>query len=171
MFTKKQYSILIILIIVLAGGIFLFRERFEQWPWQKKTVVATPTVTVSPTPGMSEIAKEPREIVMEDATAKIAQISPAEPVLGGQWYINRFWFIDGSNNTFYVEYEDGHIMRRMLLTADTSQAPDNISYHVDAYFETGTDDWILKSGKDQNSGLPLILFEYDQNLKRWTQKN
>ncbi|KKT76222.1 MAG: hypothetical protein UW72_C0009G0022 [Parcubacteria group bacterium GW2011_GWF2_44_7] len=174
MFTKKQYSILILLVVILIGGVFLFRERFDKWPWQGASPTASPIVTSTPTPSNSSAspeAKEPREVVMEDAAVKIAQISPVEPVLGGKWYVNRFWFIDGSYSSFYVEYEDGHIMRRVLLTADTSQAPANIAYHVDAYFEPGDSDWILKTGKDQKSGLSLILYEYDQNLKRWTKRN
>ena len=133
---------------------------------------SSPTATVSPTPsGSSEEEQDARQIVMKDVAAKIAQLSPVEPVLGGQWFVTRFWFIDGSYSTFYVEYEDGHILRQILLTADTSQAPKKISYKTDAYFEAGESGWLLRSGKDQESTLPLILFEYDQAAGRWVRKN
>jgi len=47
----------------------------------------------------------------------------------------------------------------------------SISYKVNAVFEPGESDWILKTGQDQASALPLILFELDQATGRWTQKN
>ena len=158
---------------MLAGAIFGFWTRYDRWPWQRNVVLpptdnsATPTASTS----VSPIIKEPRDYVMEDVAKRLGELSPEQPVLGGKWYTLRFWFIDGSYATFYVEYEDGHIMRKMLMTADTSQAPQKISYKVNAVFEPGESDWILKSGKDQTSSLPLILFEYDQKVGRWTQKN
>lgn len=172
MFSKKQAIILIVLIFVLIGGIFLYRQKYDNWPWQKGVVAPAPTATASPAPsGSAEEEQDARQIVMKDVAAKIAQLSPVEPVLGGQWYVTRFWFIDGSYATFYVEYEDGHILRQILLTADTSQAPQKLSYKVDAYFEAGESGWLLRSGKDQESTLPLILFEYDQTAGRWVRKN
>jgi len=108
---------------------------------------------------------------MEDVAAKIVQLSPAPPVLGGKWFASRFWFVDGSNNTFYVEYEDGHILRQLLLAADTSQAPEKISYAVKAFFTPGESGWVLQSGQDEMSGRNLILYEYDETAGRWVQKN
>ncbi len=172
MFSKKQAIILIVLTLVLAGAIFLYWQKYARWPWEKAVSVPAPTATASPTPGSStEEEQDLRQIVMKDVAAKISQLSPVEPVLGGQWYVTRFWFIDGSYATLYVEYEDGHILRQILLTADTSQAPAKLSYKVDAYFEAGESGWLLKSGKDQESTLPLILFEFDQGKNKWVQKN
>ncbi len=167
MFNKKQIIILLVLIAILTGAIFLYRLSYDRWPWQESAQVATPTATASLSPSEN---LDPRVIVMNDAAAKISQISPEQPVLGGHWFADRFWFIDGSYSTFYVEYEDGHILRRLLLTADLSK-PDEISYHIEAFFEPGESDWVLKSGKDQNSGLPLILFENDSTSGLWVQKN
>ncbi len=176
MFSKKQIIILLILLAVLTGSFFLYKEKFQRWPWQKFSGLVSPTVTpensssTSASPSVSLEEKEPREIVMEDLVKRISEISPEKAVLGGKWFIDRFWFVDGSYNSFYVEYEDGHILRRILLTADLSQMP-KISSHVAASFEPGESDWILKSGKDQKSGLPLILYEYDETSKTWIQKN
>ena len=154
---------------MLAGSIFLYWQTYHYWPWQKDVKTGEPAATVSPE-GASPQAKEPRDYVMEDVALRISEISPVEPVLGGKWYVLRYWFVDGSYNSFYVEYEDGHIMRKLLLTADLSQMP-KISYSVNAVFEPGESDWTLKSGKDQQSSLPLILFEKDAKTGRWTQKN
>lgn len=178
MFNKKQIIILLILLAVLAGALFLYKEKFQRWPWQKfsglvSSTTTTPEAIISstlPSPSALPVEKEPREAVMEDVAKRISELSPEKAVLGGKWFIDRFWFVDGSNNSFYVEYEDGHILRRILLTADTSQMP-KINYKVDAFFEPGESDWILKSGKDQKSGLPLILYSYDETQKRWIQKN
>lgn len=172
MFSKKQTIILIVLILVLAGAVVLFQQKYDRWPWQKEVSVPTPTATASPTPGGSaEEETDMRQIVMKDVAAKIGQLSPVEPVLGGQWYVTRFWFIDGSYATLYAEYEDGHILRQILLTANTSQAPQKLSYKVDAYFEAGESGWLIKSGKDQESTLPLILFEFDPSQNKWVRKN
>ena len=176
MFNKKQIIILLILLAVLAGALFLYKEKFQRWPWQKFSGLVSPTATPeaissnSASPSVLPAEKEPREIVMEDVAKRIGEISPEKAVLGGKWFVSRFWFIDGSYATLYVEYEDGHIMRRLLLTANLSQMP-TISYKVDAFFEPGESDWILKSGKDQKSELPLILYTYDETQKRWVQKN
>lgn len=171
-FTKKQTIILIILLLVLIGGIFLYWQKYDKWPWQKEVSVASPTATASPAASnVSPAVKGAREIIMEDVVAKIAQFSPEPPVLGGQWFASRFWFVDGSNNTFYVEYEDGHILRQLLLKADTSQAPEKISYTAKAFFLPGESDWVLKSGQDEATGRSLILYEYDQTASRWVQKN
>lgn len=176
-FSKKQGAILIILVIVLVGCIFLFRERFQRWPWEKFSGLVSPTATpeisisTSVSPSASPEENAPRTLVMNDVAKRIGELSPVEPVLGGKWYVLRYWFVDGSYSTFYVEYEDGHIMRKILLTADLSKAPEKIGYKVDAYFEPGESDWVLKTGKDQKSTLPLILFEYVEAQKNWLQKN
>ncbi|MDD2730544.1 MAG: hypothetical protein PHW33_00245 [Candidatus Portnoybacteria bacterium] len=168
MLNKKQISVLLILAMVLAGTIFAFWLKYGEWPWQRE--VSVPSSTVSGQPSES-FAKEPRDYVMEDVAERINELSPVEPVLGGKWYVLRFWFIDGSYATFYVECEEGHIMRKFLMTADVSQAPEKFSYQVDAVFDAGESDWVLVSGKDQKSNLPLILYEYDEAAGRWTQRN
>jgi len=176
MFTKKQGIILLILLVILATALFLYKEKFQRWPWQKFSGLISPIVTpetspsISVSPLVSSKEKEPRQLVMEDLAKRIGELSPVKEVLGGKWFVDRFWFVDGSYSTLYVEYEDGHILRRLLLTADLSQMP-KISYKVDAFFEPGESDWILKSGKDQKSTLPLILYEYDQAKGTWIQKN
>jgi hypothetical protein len=173
MFTKKQFIILLVLFVVLAGAIILYQQTYKRWPWQNAVEVASPTITASPS--LPEItgtprAKTERDIIMEDVAQAIADISPVQPVLGGHWFVDRFWFVSGSDSNFYVEYEDGHILRRLLLSADLSQRG-IISYNTRAFFEPGESDWILKSGQDQNSGLPLILYEHDDVSGRWVKKN
>ncbi|OGZ41031.1 MAG: hypothetical protein A3B04_02820 [Candidatus Portnoybacteria bacterium RIFCSPLOWO2_02_FULL_39_11] len=171
MFSKKQIIILIVLVLILAGGIFLYWQKYDKWPWQKEVSVATPTATASPESGVLSTVKTDRDFVMEDVAAKISQLSPEPPVLGGQWFVSRFWFVDGSNNTFYVEYEDGHILRQLLLVADLSQMPNKISYAVKAFFTPGESDWVLQSGKDEAIGRNLILYEYEQTAGKWGQRN
>jgi hypothetical protein len=106
---------------------------------------------------------------MEDVAQTIAEISPAKPVLGGHWFVDRFWFVSGSDSNFYVEYEDGHILRRILLEAQEKET--GLSYEVIAYFEPGESDWALKSGQDKQFGKNLDLYEFDDNLKSWERKN
>lgn len=171
MFSKKQIIILLVLLAVLVGVIFVYRASYDRWPWQGGAEVVTPAATASPeastldTPGV----KTEREIIMEDAAQAIADISPVEPVLGGSWYVLRFWFVNGSNLDFYAEYEDGHILRRVLLQAQEKEM--GLNYEVVAYFEPGEAQWALKSGQDTQFGKNLDLFEFNDTLGRWTKRN
>lgn len=173
MFNKKQAIILLVLLVVLAGAIFLYQQTYDRWPWQKKVELASPTATVSPEFG-SAVSSTPkiktqREKIMEDVAQMIGEISPVEPVLGVHWFIDRFWFVSGSDNIFYVEYEDGHILRRILLEAQEKET--GLNYEVVAYFEPGESDWVLRSGKDKQFGKNLDLYEYDEAQGEWVKKN
>jgi len=171
MFSKKQILVLLVSVIVLAGVIFLYCLSYGRWLWQRSTEVVGPVVTAPPEvsvpsePGV----KTDREIIMEDVAQSIAEISPVEPALGGQWYILRYWFVNGSSHDFYLEYEDGHIMRRLLLQAQEKET--GLSYEVIAYFEPGEAQWMLKSGQDTQFGKNLDLYKFDENLKSWVKKN
>ena len=157
----------------MAGAIFLYQQTFRRWPWQKEVSLVLPTVTASPSPSISATpapeAEGEKKIIMEDVAQTISDISPVEPVLGGHWFVERFWFIKDSDNIFYVEYEDGHILRRVLLQAQEKET--GLSYEVLAYFESGESDWVLKSGQDTQFGKNLDLYEFDDSLKSWVKKN
>ncbi len=175
MFGKKQIIILLILLAVLAGAVFLYRATSERWPWQKAAEVSLPSTTGSPdilaSPEISAAPREKteRDIIMEDVAQTIAEISPVKPVLGGHWFVDRFWFVDGSDKDFYVEYEDGHILRQVLLEAQEKET--GLSYQVAAYFEPGESEWTLKSGQDEQFSKNLDLYEFDDTLKSWVKKN
>lgn len=108
-----------------------------------------------------------RQGTMDDLAGKISEISPAEPVLGGKWYVTRFWFV--SDRDIYIEYEDGHIMRRILVKIEGEQ--ERPEYKIIAYFEPGENDWILKSGEDTMFGKPLGLYEFSEEEQEWVKKN
>lgn len=135
--------------------------------------MASPTATASPSaansPTETPLPQTQREKIMNDLAVKIAQISPVEPVLGGHWLVDRFWFVNGSDKDVYVEYEDGHILRRVLLTIAESNG--SFKYTVAAYFESGESDWVLKSGQDTQFGKSLDLYEYNQKTSEWVKKN
>jgi len=141
---------------LIGGGVYYFLKNQEQPNSQ----------TNNPSIGENEIT---REEVMTDLVNKIASISPAKPVLGGSWYINRFWFIKDSNKDFYIEYEDGHIMRQVLVEAGKKNG--NLNYKVVAYFEPGENDWELKQGEDKFRGEILNLYEHSEELNQWIRKN
>ena len=98
------------------------------------------------------------------AQAHLAELSPVKPVLGGSWRVTRFWF--ATDNDFYVEYEDGHILREILVHFNPQTG-----YGVVGYFEPGENAFELKSGKDTMFGRALILYEYNQATKKWERKN
>jgi len=166
----KKIITIIILVAVLLGGVFLYKSKFDHWPWQAGVADNGQPAQENgnnENNAPSQAEKEPRQIIMEDVAARIGQITSEKPVSGSQWQATRFWFVDGSYSTFYVEYEDGRAMRRMLLVADTSQAPQNIKYDIKASFIPGESDWVLKNGKDGQFGQPLILYSFDKNANSW----
>ena len=164
---KKRAIVIIVLLAILAGAVILYERR----PWQGEIVLISPTPTTSLSASGTPMpaAQGERKIIMEDVAQTIASISPVKPVLGGHWFVDRFWFVSGSDADFYVEYEDGHILRRVLLEA--SEKETGLSYQVVAYFESGESDWILKTGQDTQFGKSLDLYEFDDSLKSWVKKN
>jgi len=105
-----------------------------------------------------------REEIMNYTTENIVSLSPQEPVLGGSWHIIRFWFATDSD--IYAEYEDGHVLRQILISV--KEGPD---YKVIGYFESGEDGWQIKVGEDTQFGKPLDLYERDNETGKWIKKN
>ncbi|MBU3901197.1 hypothetical protein KKF25_00935 [Patescibacteria group bacterium] len=169
MFSKKQTIILIVLILILIGGIFLYWQKYDKWPWQKEVRVASPTATASPEGSETPLPPTLRSKIMKDLAAKIRQLSPVEPVLGGQWFVDRFWYVSGSDEYVYAEYEDGHILRMILIKA--TEQGSNFDYKIEAYFEPGESDWLLKSGQDSQGIKDLDLYELNQNTGEWEKRN
>lgn len=109
-----------------------------------------------------------RKEAVKDILDKIADISPNKAVLGGNWYVTRFWFIKDSNKDVYVEYEDGHNLRQILLEAKKNG---EMSYKIIGYFEPGETSWDLKQGEDKFFGSLLELYEYDSEIEAWVKQN
>lgn len=109
-----------------------------------------------------------RKEVVKDILDKIADISPNKAVLGSNWYVTRFWFIKDSNKDVYVEYEDGHNLRQILLEAKKNG---EMSYKIIGYFEPGETSWDLKEGEDKFFGSLLELYEYDSEIEAWVKQN
>lgn len=101
------------------------------------------------------------------ATANIDELSPVEPVLGGKWQVVRFWFV--ADYDFYVEYEDGHILRQILICARGTDAKPQ--FNVVAYFEPGENEWLLKKGEDIMYGSETTLYEKDIRTGQWARRN
>ncbi len=151
---KHLFTILVILLIAI--GIFFYVKN-ANFPSENS--------------GEGEQNQETQldcQEIMQDVVEKISEISPVKPVLGGSWYVNRFWFIKDNNENFYVEYEDGHILRRVLLSAEKKE--NKLNYKVIGYFEPGETTWILKKGEDPFLDKELELYERDEESGRWVKK-
>lgn len=151
---KKFYPLIILIILILAGGIYAGIRNWKNVP-EKELPITEKEITRS-------------EVVL-DAMERIGEISPVKPVLGGNWYVTRFWFVQTSNKDFYLEYEDGHIMRQILLEAYKEN--NELGYKVVGYFEPGETSWKLKDGEDKFFGKLLDLYEYDEEINAWVKKN
>lgn len=157
---KKKFFFIFLIILLIVIGIFFYTKEID---------LSLDNLLGGKKDDIQENQLDRREI-MEDVAEKIADISPVKPVLGGSWYVNRFWFIKDSNEDFYVEYEDGHIMRRILLSAEEKKEH-KLAYELIGYFEPGEVAWILKEGEDSFFGRSLDLYEHDEESNRWVRKN
>lgn len=92
---------------------------------------------------------------MAEIEDQISDIAPEAPSVGGTWVVTRFEFADP--HYVYVDYEDGHDMRRVLLQYGIGPGLD---YEVLGYFEPGDyTDWELVSGDDEASSFSKTVFE------------
>lgn len=178
----KALLFIVVLIILIAAWVGSYWLKNKQWPWaelknaiNKVNQPAQETKNQETQNQNAQIEKSLeekkaelfRQGTMNDLATKIGALSPVKPVLGGIWHITRFWFADDRN--LYIEYEDGHIMGRILVAV--SGAEEKPEYKVIGYFEPGENDWILKTGKDTMAGKELDLYEYNTDNKEWAKKN
>ena len=114
------------------------------------------------------------EIAFGYVEENISEISPVEAVLGGTWYVSRFWTIDDTGadtdgiERFYVEYEDGHIMSKILVDVIADEF--SIAHEVKAVFEPGEAGWILVEGEDLEVNKEVYLYEKDPGSEQWVKK-
>ena len=99
---------------------------------------------------------------------KINEVAPEKPLLGGQWKVIRFRFVD--KNDVYVEYGDGHMDRAFLLTLTKSVAavPD---YKIVGFFEPQSLGYKLLAGEDTMAGKAQDIYEYSETTKKWLKVN
>jgi len=179
---NKSLLFIIVLIILIAAWAGSYWLKNKQWPWVELKNAINKVNQPAPETQNQETQNQNARIeksleekkselfrqgTMNDLAAKIGKISPVKPVLGGSWHITRFWFADDRN--VYIEYEDGHIMSRILV--QISGAEEKPEYKVIASFEPGENDWVLKTGKDTMAGKQLDLYEYNTDNKEWVKRN
>lgn len=149
---NKIILILIIFLLILVGFLYFTSNKEAENNIEQKSI---------------EIKNNPEQVrqdFIKSVEAQIAELSPEQAVLGGTWHITRIWFAD--NPIAYIEYEDGHIMRKILVQKQEDQ-----SLKVLAFFEPGEDDWHLVQGEDAAFGQSLDLYEFDANVKEWVKIN
>ena len=144
----RRNFIILVLILLLIGGVVYGLRNIKQEP-QSSTIFTDEQETVTPL----------NQETIDYIAANIGKLSPISPVLGGKWYVTRFSVID--ENHLYVEYEDGHIVSRLLLEKKDDQ------WNVLAVFSPGKDMWKLTSGKDEYQGAHLTIYEMDQETEKW----
>lgn len=175
--TRKYLTLFIVLGALFLAWVGVNKWQYGKMPWEMlkeandrlnqeatsgiESEATTSNETIPP------VSQAVRQAIMKGIAVKIGELSPTKPVLGGKWYATRFWFVSDGNDYAYVEYEDGHIMGRILVSAEEKSS----TYKVVAYFEPGESDWALKQGEDTMVGKQLDLYEFDENKSEWVKKN
>ncbi|TRZ78437.1 hypothetical protein D4R87_00700 [bacterium] len=159
---KKQLTVGFILVVLLVVGYYGL----------KSDKISDENIIDD---GVISDSRDSLEIAFGYVQENISEISPVETVLGGTWYVSRFWTIENSDNVmndserFYVEYEDGHVMNKILLDVFVDEF--SISHEVKAVFEPGESDWVLIEGEDLEVGKDVHLYEKDSGSEQWVKKN
>ena len=159
------------IVLLIFAGLLVLSLAYFVADWRKNNPAGqTPAENENQKENLSEEPKnedQQKTGKFQEAIAhmvqNIATLSPEDPVLGGSWFVTRFWFAD--ENNFYAEYEDGHILRQILLRRDGEK------YEVVGYFEPGENAFELKQGKDALFGRDLVLYEKNQTTGEWERKN
>lgn len=95
---------------------------------------------------------ETRQLFIDYIKTNIKDLTPEAASVGGTWFVTKveFAFPEGAPENFnaiYVQYEDGHDARRILLSV-ADQTKTSAMTRV-AYFKSGTStDWVLSEGAD-----------------------
>lgn len=172
---SKKNLILFLFLLVLIIIIFYWQNIKEiVGPVTERIEKPSPTATMLPEDGKepgtpeedSEKSGLSKSEFIDYVGKNIASLSPEKPVLGGKWYVIRFWFV--KDNIAYVEYEDGHISREILVEGKESGG--EADCRVIGYFEPGANEWILKDGDDPYFGKLRELYEWDDISKAWKKR-
>jgi len=169
---KKQLTVGFILVVLLIVGYYgLKSKQISDDKVLDDGIVSATEDNIDDGEDLL-IENESLEIAFGYVQENISEVSPVEAVLGGTWYVTRFWTIAGIdiNDTerFYVEYEDGHDMRKILVDVMTDEF--SISHEVKATFEPGEAGWILIDGEDLEDGKNIYLYEKDSESEKWIKK-
>ncbi len=107
----------------------------------------------SPEESLEDVDEKNYDDIVSAIGENIGVIAPEDATVGGTWYVTGIEFADP--DYAYVEYEDGHDMRKILITYVVDPGFDA---EVIAYFEPGdATTWDLVSGEDEASGLPKTV--------------
>lgn len=164
---------LIILFALIWAAYFIYIEKERFWPEIPEGEIPPESEIKQSKMAPPERAQEEPQLnlkaveMMNYISDNIEELSPVEPVLAGQWQVIRFWFV--ADYDFYVEYEDGHILRQIFISARGRDV--DVQYNVIAYFEPGENEWVLKKGEDIMYGKETILFERDEETNMWVRRN
>ncbi|MBI2638658.1 hypothetical protein HYW83_03650, partial [Candidatus Peregrinibacteria bacterium] len=99
---------------------------------------------------------ESRQSFIDYIKSHIAELAPEPASVGGTWFVQsvEFAYPEGEPENFtaiYVVYEDGHDLRKILLTVADKNTPSSVTRV--AYFKPGdSTDWKLAEGTDSAKG-------------------
>lgn len=154
---------LIVIVLLIIGG---FLALYLITPHQSEPLPLPPLDSGGPKV-FDEGNQGLRQTLMQDVSSKIGSLSPQQPVLGGSWQVIRFEFIDDKN--FYVEFEDGHVARKILLSA--TGRPGSFDYKTVGFFEPGMNLWELIEGDDPYFGSNVAIYEFSEEDNKWVRSN
>lgn len=101
-----------------------------------------------------------RQAFIDYIKNNISKLAPEAASVGGTWFVQsvEFAYQEGEPENFsaiYVVYEDGHDLRKILLTVVDNNTPSSVSRT--AYFKPGSStDWQLAEGTDTAKGTERV---------------
>ncbi|GEM_PF-3985133 len=141
-----------------------------QKPFPPPALYPTPSSTLSGLAGDELQERQAQEDAQKKATmlsqsrqtfidyikSHISELAPEPPSVGGTWSVQsvEFAYPEGQPenwSSLYIVYEDGHELRKILLSVPDQKAPEKMTRV--AYFKPGSStDWQLTEGTDTAKG-------------------
>lgn len=154
---------------ILRNAFYDIVASFEFIPvTQGKSVITAVTLPQAQLPVSENLTgitlsslSQSRTLFINYIKTNISALAPEPATMGGSWFPTELTFAspEGKPEEFsaiYAIYEDGHDLRRILLSVPDRTNPSKSS--VIAYFKPGAStDWALSSGADSARSLEKVL--------------
>lgn len=159
----KKIFFTILIIVLVGGSIYLYFRQPQQLDIEVFTEEEIEKEAEANIAAQQEI-ENTREEVMLAVAGEMNELSPYETI--GQWFPVMFWFDRNDTNSryFYVDFEDGHYMYRILL--ETLEVDNTTEFSTIGKFELGEEEWELKEGEDYLSGKIFDIYEWNPDTNK-----
>ncbi|MFH1290643.1 MAG: hypothetical protein ABIH92_04510 [Nanoarchaeota archaeon] len=159
---KTLFTIVLVFVIIFLG--YKYMQKDDGVEEEK-----TPEQIEQEEQVAQEAEENAREIIMLAAAQQMNDLSPHETI--GKWFPVKFWFDrnDTDNQYVYIDYEDGHMMYRMLT--EVLEVDNGLEFSIIGKFESGDEEWELTEGEDYLYGKVFDIYNWNPDTNHSVKVN